>query len=628
MRSLAFTLLLILCTLLGGGLFAWRLVDGNFSALLGVVPTPPGERLYTSFTPDAVQKIQISAKGTSAEFVKGANGWQMLQPWQDRMDPRAAIGIIGFTLGMRVEDLAPVDEVQMQEAGLTDESIHLRLEGGNGSPLAKYRLGRRAPWQGTDPDTAEPIPTVFVQPWDKNRKSHVFACSGDILPLFKNNLQFLRDHHPFYFHPTALRQIRIRSTEGELTLGRATPKEAWHIIKPLDLRTDPAAIKSLIEGLHNLQAVTVKDRNGTSLPAKGVTIAPKQIALTLFGSETETVLDIYPPETPEARDVPATISDRPNTVFSLPRKPERNLVSLADLPLAVNDLRDATLTNLNIASLQAISIQPATGPEIFLAREGPKLWTTLLDGRGSQVNELRLFELLKAVTSERVIGFESDAASDFSPWGLHRPILKLDFISQDSRTLTLRIGMDKSGALFVNRLGTASVMRIDRSLLAAIAIHAYEWRHARLWSLSRADLLSIERSIPPHAPLRLAYDDRDETWKGESAGKDVSDEVNPDRANFVLGALESLEVARWLAPADAAATTALSKPVLILKVEEKIVNELSEVTGVKTHELKFAPLPGASPPQFYYGSLTLDPHPFLIDDAVFEKLAVELCVEK
>jgi hypothetical protein len=624
MRSIAFTLMLLLSTLLVGGLAVWSLAHGNLSALLGVRPTPPGERLYASFTPDEVQQIQISAQGTSAEFVKGAGGWQMLQPWQDRMDPRAAVGIIGFTLGMRVEDLAPVDEVQLQEAGLNEDSIHLRLVGRDGSPLAKYRLGRRTPWQGTDPESATPVPTLFVQPWDKNRKSHVFACTGDILPLFKNNLKFLRDHHPFFFHPSTLQKIRIRSSEGELTLGRANPKDAWHIIKPLDLRTDPAAIKALIEGLHNLQAVTVNDRASAALPANGTTTTTKQIALTLFGAETETVLDIYPPESPEARDVPATISDRPNTVFSLPLKPERNLVSLADLPLAVNDLRDATLTNLNIASLQAISIQPATGPEIFLTREGPKLWTSLLGGRSSQANELRLFELLKAVTSERVIGFESDAATDFSPWGLHRPILKLSFISQDSRSLALRFGMDKSGSLFVNRLGTASVMRIDKSLLAAIAIHAYEWRHARLWSLSRSDLVSIQRSTPQQAALKLAYDDRDDSWKGQLDGLDVSDAINPDRANFLLGALESLEVTRWLSPADADASAALAKPVLCLRVEENLVNEQSVRTGVKQNELKFAPLPGPSPPQLYYGSLSLDPHPFLIERAIFEKLAVEL----
>ena len=35
------------------------------------------------------------------------------------------------------------------------------------------------------------------------------------------------------------------------------------------------------------------------------------------------------------------------------------------------------------------------------------------------------------MTSERGIGFESDAATDFTPWGLARPFLILSFIDQD-----------------------------------------------------------------------------------------------------------------------------------------------------------------------------------------------------
>ena len=629
MRSTTFTFILILIALVTCGLAGWRLAEGNLSSLLGTPPTPPGERLYTTFVPADVRKIQISAQGKDAEFVKSSSGWQVLQPWQDRMDPRAAVGIIGFTLGMRVEDLAPTAEIHLAETGLVDAAIHIRLEGADGRPLAKYRLGRRTPWLGTDPESSESVPTLFVQPWDKNRKSHVFACTGDILPLFKNHLKYLRDHHPFYFLPPTLRKIRIHSTEGELTLGRETPKDSWHIVKPLDLRTDPAAIKTLIEGLHNLQAVAVNDAP-ISLPANGTTPGSRQIGLTLFGSDAETVLEIHPAETPAAHDVSATVSDRPGTVFRLPLKPGLELVSLADLPLAVNDLRDPTLTNLNVASLQAVSIQPSTGPEIFLTRDGPKLWTTMIDGSNRQVNELRLFELLKAVTTERVIGFESDAATDFTPWGLNRPILKLSFIAQDSRTITLRFGLDKHGNIFVNRLGTSNVMRVDKSLLSSIAIHPYEWRSSRLWSMSRADLETIERSTPQQAPLTLTYENINETWRGKIAGKDVSDELNPDHAKFLLGSLEALEITRWLAVDDEDASAALAKPVLTLMVVEKKIDEFGENVGGEKdkRELRFAPVAGSSPPRFYYGRLTSDTHPFLIDRATFENLAVDLLAEK
>ena len=86
------------------------------------------------------------------------------------------------------------------------------------------------------------------------------------------------------------------------------------------------------------------------------------------------MLDIFPPDTTASRGGLATVSDRPNTIFELPLKPEPDLVSLADLPLAVNDLRDAALTNLNIQSLRGLLLQLQTdGLTLLLIEHDVKL---------------------------------------------------------------------------------------------------------------------------------------------------------------------------------------------------------------------------------------------------------------
>ena len=631
MRSPILTFILIGFTVLVCAVAGWSLASGELGGLFGVPPTPAGAHLYDSFKAKDVERIQVSTKNISADFVKTPNGWLATSPWQDRMDPQAAMAIIGFTLGMRVEEAAALDEIPLKEAGLqADEAISIRLEGPDGRPVAKYRLGKRSPWwaSGGEDADAERVPTVYVQPTDRNRKSHAFICQGDIVPLFRDNLRFLRDHHPFYFHPSLLNRIRIRSSEGELTLGRATPKDAWRIIKPLELRTDPAAIKALIEGLGKLVAVFVADRGSVTLPTTAKAAMNPQFGLTCYGSEAESVLEIYPPETAASRDVLATLSDRPGTVFSLPLKPERDLVSLADIPATVNELRDPLLTHLDVTALQSVSIQPATGEEIFITRTQPKVWTTLIAGVKRQANEARLVQLLTAVSTERAIGFESDAATDFTPWGLHRPVLKLSFIAQDGRDLTLRFGMDKHGTVFANRLGTPTVVKLGPTFLSNIAINAYEWRHARLWSLSRFDLVAIERTTPTQSKLTLRYNDTDESWRAsDAAGKDLSDAVNPAKASYMLGGLEGLEVARWLSPADAEASAALAQPALTLAVVENKVDDRGERAGEIRRELQFAPTPGPTPAQSYYGRLVGDPYPFVVDAATYEKLSVDPLAE-
>jgi hypothetical protein len=622
MRSLGFTLILALTAILVCGLAGWQWLGGNFDAILGVRPTPVGKALYPSFTPDQVKHIRVSQSGVSASFSLGENGWQADTPWQDRMDPRAAVGIINFTLGMRVEDFAEYDEIDTLKAGLRESGIDVRLDDANHQQLARYKLGRRTPWHAEVQDIEKPVPTVFIWTRDKDRKKHVYSCTGDIAPMFKDGLKFLRDHRPFYFNPITLQKIRIRSEQGELTLGRNAPNSPWRVVKPLDLGTDPVAIKSLIEGLFELQAVKVSDRASVTLPASGTTAGVGQIALTTFGSETETLLEIYPPETPADVDAKATVSNRPNTVFELPLKPEQDLVSLADLPLSVNDLRDPTLTNLNIQSLSAIAIVPTTGTEIIISRNPPQPWLATIDGVTREANEERLFTLLKAATEGRAIGFESDAATDFTPWGLDRPFLKLRFLGQDNRALELAFGIDGKGGFFVNRTGTPTVMRVDESLVASIAVRPYEWRPARMWSVDRMNLVTIERTRGGESPLFLKYSFAAETWDATRDGTAV--EIDPARANYVLGILEGLKVTRWLSPTDEAAATALTSPLLTFTVMEKATDDLGDFKGFITRSVRLAPnIPGPNP-RFYYGRLDSDPHPFLLERETFGKLATDI----
>ena len=627
MRSFGFTLILALTAVLVCGLAAWQWAGGNLNSVLGMPPTPVGQHLYSSFKPADVKHIRVNQNGITATFTLGEKGWMAEAPWQDRMDPRSAVGIINFTLGLKVQDYTPLEKIDPQKAGIKESGIDIRLEDGNHQHLARYKMGRRTPWLSEREGADKPDPTVFIQPRDPDRKGHVYACTGDIASLFNDGLKFLRDHHPFYFNPITLQKIRIRSAAGELTLGRANEKSPWRVVKPLDLHTDPVAIKTLIEGLYELHAGKVSDRASVTLPTKSATEST-QIALTSFGSDTETLLEIFPPDPADASDAKATVSDRPGTVFDLPLKPEPGLISLADLPLSVDDLRDPTLTNLNIQSLRAVSISPTTGKEILIARTPPQRWMVTIDDQAQEANEERLFTLLKAVTEGRAIGFESDAATDFTPWGLDKPFLKLRFLGQDNQTLELVFGMDGKGGYFVNRTGTPTVMRVDESLMASIASRSFEWRHARLWSVNRVNLLTLGRKMGNEAPLLLGYRFQDESWVAKQDERDLTPQLNPAHANYLLGVLEGLKVSRWLAPTDEAAMAAMERPSLTLTVVEKATDDEGEDAGFIKRTVRFAPNTLGPNPSFYYGRLDSDMQPFLLDRDTYNKIATDVFDEK
>ncbi len=623
MRSLLFTVLLILSTVILGTLAIWQLREGSLERLFGTNSTPVGGRIYPDFQPREVTTISIKAGEKRAEFVKTATGWHGTSPWQDRMDPRAALALLTFANTTIVEDMIPRDKLKPTLAGFDGGGTEINLTAPDEDGSAYFRLGRRTPlFNLPNEENPEPVPTTYLLPLERGRKSHVYAATGDILPLFKDGFRFLRDHRPFYFNPLGLQRIRLRTPEGELTLGRAAPDSPWRIVKPLDLPTDPAAVKELLEGIFNLQASTLSDRSEVTLPSSAASAESRLISITSFGSETETVLEILPPVSTEAREAQATVSDRPNTLFTLPLRSEQNLTSLSDLPLTVNDLRDPTLTNLNIASIRGIAIESATSPTILVSREPPAPWLATVNGSSQPANEQRLFDLLKAATETRALSFETDAApEDLSPWGLDRPILTLTFLAENNQALSLSFGLDIRGGLFAKRRDSQTIMRLDNRFLEKIAIRPHDWRHARLWSLSRVDLTSLTRTEPDSPALTLNYDFLGESWRAFKGETEVTSTLDPARATFLLGVLENLQVTRWLSPADESAAAALQNPTLTFELTENMIDDSGETSGKKTEALSLA-LDTSN--QVIYGKLTSDPSPFILAPEAYVKLNIPL----
>lgn len=640
MRSIPFTLLLLLVTA-GLALTAFlRLSEGSLDRLFGPPATAIGENLYRFETKD-IYRIRLAGNGVHADCVFEKGTWRMNKPWQDRMDPRAADTILQFTLGTRVVDIIPEGKINTDKAGLSDGTIGVSIEDRHGEVLARYLLGRRTQWIHLDPETKLEDATVFIQPHDDSRKGFTYACTGDIHPIFKDGLRHLRDHHPFLFNPFILQSIRIQGGEGELLMSRNDNKSPWRITKPLELRTDPEAVKKLIEDLFKLRALKVSERSEVTLPPEE-TNGRQRIAIKHFGEPEEVILEILPPATPEADTVFATVSNRPGTVFELPLKPvaptltegtppdapstpvDDSLVSLAGLPDTINELRNPMLTNIDVESLQGILISPSTSPEILVAREKGQAWQYRNGDRMEPLNELALFRLLKALTQTRVAGFPSDAAVNLAPYGLDRPSLKLTFVSFGTDRIELIFGQARDGTWHAMRVGTPNVMKLDDGFIREISTHLWQWRHPSIWSIPAVDLSGFIRTMEGRPPLEIGYSLVADTWTARENGIDRSSELATDRANRLVTLLVDLQGETWLAPDDEAARKALAKPVLTFSLSVKTIDDKGEESGFTRRVLQLAPASDRPDNLIFYGRVDQDPHAFILGTESVRRLAVDL----
>lgn len=635
MRSVSITFMLAVAALIGVVAACWSLQRGNFHEVFGAPPSAVGELIYPDFDVGEVAQIRISRDGHSVLLTRRAEGWRVASPWDDRADSRAVMSILQFTRALRVEDFAEVDETDRQATGMRDGVVRIRMEDAEGKRLVDYKLGRKTPWAATlDVETAtgvqsEAIPSLFVETRDRGRRAHVYIVGGDISPLFRDDLRFLRDHRPFYFNPAGLAMIGISTDEGELTLQRESPESPWRIAKPLEVGTHAAAVKALIEGLFDLSAVKIEDASRTVVATNARKI---RISLAHFGIDqgdsVSTTLEVRMPDGVEDRFAYGMVSDRPGVAFHIPIKPEAELVTLADLPLGVNSLRDVALTHLNIASIATLMIRPATGPEIHVFRDAGRPWMTRVVMAGEEVgsafpaNELRLFELLNAITRTRVVAFESDAAVDLAPWGLDRPVLTLAFLGRDHQLLEIDFGLDGRGGVYSMRKGSNTVTKLEDDFLKSIAVQPFEWQQARVWSLSKVDLQKMIRMRSGKPVEKLDYRWKDDEWRAERDDEDASPELIPERANFIFERLEGIESDRWLPEGDPSALAALAKPLMRFAVFEHEIDEFGDPVDIKMRNMGFAAAPEF--PGSFYGLLIGNPNPFLISDETFRSLAIPI----
>ena len=611
---------------------------GNLHQIFGVPPTPQGERLYTDFTPADITKINLSTNGVTAKFSRASGVWMMTEPAQDRMDPRWAKTLIDFSLATRATDVIPNEKIDETQAGLKDGMVYVRLADDEGKARAKYVIGRRTAWITTDAETEELVPTVFLQPRDRSRKSHIYACTGDIRPIFKDGLRYFRDHQPFLFAPSQLQKIHIKSDSSEFMLETTALGQPWRITKPQKLSTETEAVKSLIEkGLFSLRALRVLDKEKVTLPSIEDDMFLR-IAIQSFGQTEPVTLSVYPSADDKANTVYATVSDRPGTVFELPLRPYPDLVSLSELPLTnYNNLRAQNLTGFDHKKLQAITINTAKASPIQLSLPPRGSWRIQLDeATSATLNEVTHYKFIKTITETKVAGFLTDnafltdEAKDFETYGLKSPLVSIQFRFKDQSSILLRIGKTKDGVFtaHLNHPETLhTIVKLPDDFIARLPLRIKQWKDTRLLAIASIDFINLERNLINQPKLKLNFNYRDEAWESFLNDENTTGTLNIARANKLLETLGDLRVNSWLNSDDQDALNALATPALKLNILKHKLNEFGEHDGYQTHILEVTPVSTTGQSEFFYGRLSGEDDLFLLDRKTALLLALDLFKE-
>ncbi len=621
MRFLITLLLAVLAAVLVTAAVTEMTGSDEEKSWLGSRKRPTGSAI-ASFAQSEVDMIQLSRPSGEEITLRRADiGWQIEGTegeTNDRADALRLSKLVNFTLNSKVLDSFPRNDVEPTDLGLGPQRIEVELSDSQGKRLAKYLIGRKTPIVDIKVEKESrkvtKTPSVYIRHNHQPLKNTVYICSdptGNIHELFAESFDSLRDPRPFFFLPNALTSIRIKNEQSEILLNRPNLSQPWTIAKPLKLKTDSDAVKSLVQQLFKLKANTLS-RTNTTIP---VDTASTEIALASFGSTEETILSI---NTPAENDTTAqaTVSDR-DSVFTLPLKSSSSSPGLSSLPLSLNELRFKKLTALSPPALQTIKLTGPESDEILITRQTPRqVWHIFEKGSLRPVNDFTLFGLFSALVKDDVAGFTKDAAVDLAPYGLDIPILSITIMSFDGKGLLIKIGRSADGKIHAIRDGQPYVYELSEESFNKIATVRAKWKDLRPWNFNRVDTKGLLIRRKNFKDVSLTYDFISEKWDAFEDKDEATSRLIIPRANKLLETLENLKVTNWIPGNDPTATEALRTPVFQLKI-------LSVIRGTQNKTERTLTIARASNSvrnSFFFCHLSGEPSLFVLDQKTIKKL--------
>lgn len=492
-----------------GTLVTLQQMHGNLDFLFGSPSLGKGDRVY-QFDPKNVGRIEILTNEAESLLINKGGTWIMESPKEDYADARFVQSILNFSSKLKIEDTIERETVDsLSDFGLRDTRIEIKLFDKSGRHLCHFDIGRYTAWRslaeeetqlanaGEEAKDRTSYATVVIRPKEDDKKDYLYICADVVDPkirregirsLFSQGLLRFRDHRVFYNPAIIAAEITLQEKNSEIILRRSAPstKAPWLITKPFDLPANEATAKQLVLGLTNLSADAVFDESALTLPEPLPENIDFSVSLRFYNPDgtlgTPVKASFYPPEKEEDPFVYAVVHDEPeHRRPAILRIPRVQGTPLASIPRNVNDLRDRTITSLQVADIDGLQMTDGLGRHLKLKLEKDPherafRWHAeayqFLDESGRReinyqgpCNEEQVNSLFLTLFKNKIKQFTDDAATAMKlpDYGLDQPIRQIEFSLRNGELAEFIIGQKILPHYYAVREKGGKVMEITRT---------------------------------------------------------------------------------------------------------------------------------------------------------------------
>ena len=516
-----------------GALVTLQQMHGNLDFIFGSPSLKKGDRVY-EFDPLDVGRIHIQTNEAEAVLINKGGTWIMESPKNDYADARFVQSILNFSSKLKIEDIIERDSVEsLADFGLRDTRIAIQLFNKSGSQLCEFHLGRNTAWRslgeeetqianaGEKPKDRTSYATVMIRPMEDDKKDYLYVCADVVDPrireepirhLFSQGLLRFRDHRVFYNPAVIAAEITLQEKNSEIVLSRTVPKAPWLITKPFELPANAEMVARLVQGLTLLSADAVFDESARTLPEPLPENIDFSVSLKFYnpdGTLTAPVkASFYPPEKVEDPFVYAVVHDEPGHKRpAILRIPRAQGTPLASLPRSVNDLRDRTVTSMQVADINGLQMTDGLGRHVKLKLEKDPherafRWHAevyqFLDEAGTKqldysgpCNEEQVNSLFLSLFKDKIRQFTDDAVTTekLPDYGLDQPIRRFEFTLREGEPAEFLIGQRNLPHYYTIREQGGKVVEITKE--------DYEEGLKGNFTANTAKLLQLPTELPP-----------------------------------------------------------------------------------------------------------------------------------
>ena len=498
-----------------------------------------------NFDREKLEGITIQNGDDRIELRRQDGKWRLTAPVKDQADGAVVDNLISDVENWRKDGKISAEEItadkgRMNEFGLVQPKLRLRLIGPNGPP--EIFLGKDAAFEGK----------MYVRFADSK---DVYIAAQTVRTDIAKKPDDFRDRRLTDLTIAQATRAVLKSAAGEIELAKRS--EHWEIVKPLRARGDDQKIGDLLAQVTNtrVQEFVADDRGdlhayGLSEPRGSITIygADDKEGRTLqIGAVAEKIKDaLY------ARYLPR------NAVYALPKKTEEILTVRPD------DLRDRHLVRLDTDNLDRINIESAGQPKIVLARKEQNWMIASRNNQPANADEVR--RLLSTLNDQLVTKFVADTASDLPKYGLDQPQLRLTFSSFASENtaetkagehpfLTLSFGKVEGSDVYARVGEEPFIVAVNHNLLGQIWVDPLQWQELAIFQFKPNDIHRLSRVTDREESI-VRSGARDWKWiQGEGA-------IDSADLQSLINTLASLRAVRWVGASTPA--HGFEKPALVL----------------------------------------------------------------